>query len=488
MDLLLKLAEDLKVSDGIQKMFSGCLINETEKRAVLHVALRNRSNEILTNHDPDITADVARVLAQMKSFTDSVQVGSWKGFTGKSITDVVNIGIGGSDLGGVMVCEALKPYWTGHIRPHFISNIDATHIFETLKCLNPETTLFTIVSKSFSTTETMTNAESAREWLIRGGASQRHVAKHFVAVSTNTDKVKAFGIDPENMFVFWDWVGGRFSVSSAVGLSIMCTIGYHQFIKFLDGMHAMDLHFRDTPFQKNAPVCLALLSIWYNNFFGVDSEVIIPYDQYLAYLPKYLQQAFMESNGKSVDRSGNPVDYNTGMIIWGETGTNSQHSFFQLLHQGTRWAPVNFLVTVRPRHPIGDHHKLLVANALAQAEALMIGRSHSEVIMEWEETGSIQDSLVLPFKVFEGNRPSTMIMMKELNPYTLGMLIALFEHKIFVQGLIWNIFSFDQWGVELGKKLADNIYQDMEKDPEVTGHDGSTSALLKYYQKWHYQE
>src|SRR5688572_18229093 len=433
-------------------MFRGDKINRTENRAVLHTALRNRSNTPVIADGQDVMPQVNRVLDQMKTFSDAVRSGSWKGFTGKPIRSIVNIGIGGSDLGPVMVTEALRPYW-GNITPYFVSNVDGTHIAETLKRVDPETTLFIIASKTFTTQETMTNAETARAWFLERTQNRGEVAKHFVAVSTNRDAVTSFGIAPENMFVFWDWVGGRYSLWSSIGLSIVCTIGFDNFVQLLEGGHAMDKHFRDTPFEKNVPVILALIGIWYNNFFGAASEAILPYDQYLHRFAAYFQQGNMESNGKSVDRDGNPVQYQTGPVIWGEPGTNGQHAFYQLIHQGTKMIPCDFIAPAISQNPLSDHHEKLLSNYFAQTEALMNGKTFDEVVEELEKAGMNEQEIEFhaPYRGFDRNRPSNSIIMKKLAPRTLGSLIALYEHKIFVQGVIWNVYSFDQWGVELGK-------------------------------------
>ncbi len=485
MGLLFNLAEEAKLKDAIEKMFSGDKINETEKRAVLHIALRNKSNTPIYVDGVDVMPEVNRVLKQMKEFSDKIISGEWKGYSGKPITDIVNIGIGGSDLGPVMVTEALKPYKKPNINVYFVSNVDGTHIAETLKKLNPETTLFIISSKTFTTQETMTNANTAREWFLSSSKDENSIKKHFVAVSTNEKEVVNFGIDPENMFVFWDWVGGRYSLWSAIGLSIACTIGFENFDALLMGAHKMDNHFRNTPFEKNIPVILALLGIWYNNFFEAETYAILPYDQYLHRLPAYLQQGDMESNGKSVDRSGKKVNYQTGPIIWGEPGTNGQHAFYQLIHQGTKLIPADFLAPAISHNPIGDHHLKLLSNFFAQTEALMNGKTEDEVVAELKASGkSIEEIEKLkPFKVFEGNRPTNSILFKKLTPEVLGSLIAMYEHKIFVQGVIWNIFSFDQWGVELGKQLANKILPELSGDEAINSHDSSTNGLINTYKK-----
>lgn len=481
---LIELAREVELKDAIVAMFRGEKINQTENRSVLHVALRNRANTPVLVDGEDVMPGVNNVLEQMKQFSTKLLDGSWKGYTGKSITDIVNIGIGGSDLGPFMVTEALHPYWK-NIKPHFVSNVDGTHIAETLKPLNPETTLFIIASKTFTTQETMTNAETARAWLLEKSGGKGEVAKHFVAVSTNKKEVTAFGIAPENMFVFWDWVGGRYSLWSSIGLSIACTIGFENFEKLLDGAHAMDKHFRDEPFEKNIPVILALLGVWYNNFFGTASEAILPYDQYMHRFSAYFQQGNMESNGKSVDRNGEPVTYQTGPILWGEPGTNGQHAFYQLIHQGTKIVPCDFIAPAVSQNPIGDHHDKLLSNFFAQTEALMKGKTREEVIEELTNAGMDKEAIEFqtPFRVFEGNRPTNSILFKQLTPRTLGSLIAMYEHKIFVQGVIWNIFSFDQWGVELGKVLAKKILPELSTAGEISTHDSSTNGLINYFKR-----
>lgn len=481
---LIELAQEVDLKDAISSMFHGVKINATENRSVLHTALRNRSNTPALVDGADVMPEVKKVLEQMKRFSTQLTDGTWRGYTGKAITDIVNIGIGGSDLGPYMVTEALRPYWK-HIKPHFVSNVDGTHIAETLKPLNPETTLFIIASKTFTTQETMTNAETARAWLLEKSGGKGEVAKHFVAVSTNTVEVTKFGIAGENMFVFWDWVGGRYSLWSSIGLSIACTIGFENFEKLLDGAHAMDNHFKDEPFEKNIPVILALLGIWYNNFFGAASEAILPYDQYMHRFAAYFQQGNMESNGKSVDRTGEPVTYQTGPVIWGEPGTNGQHAFYQLIHQGTKIVPCDFIAPAISQNPIGDHHDKLLSNFFAQTEALMSGKTENEVKAELTRAGMDKEAITFhtPFRVFEGNRPTNSIMFKQLTPRTLGSLIAMYEHKIFVQGVIWNIFSFDQWGVELGKVLAKKILPELSSGDEVTSHDSSTNGLINYFKR-----
>jgi glucose-6-phosphate isomerase len=481
---LIALANEVELKEAIRAMFNGEKINQTENRSVLHVALRNRSNTPILVDGQDIMPEVNAVLNQVKSFSDNLIQGRWKGFTGKSITDIVNIGIGGSDLGPYMVTEALKPYWQT-ITPHFVSNVDATHIAETLKGLDPETTLFIIASKTFTTQETMTNAESARAWFLEKTGGKGEVAKHFVAVSTNKAEVTKFGIDAQNMFVFWDWVGGRYSLWSSIGLSIACAIGFENFEKLLEGAHAMDTHFKNEPFEKNIPVILALIGIWYNNFFGTASEAILPYDQSLHRFAAYFQQGNMESNGKSVDREGKPVMYQTGPIIWGEPGTNGQHAFYQLIHQGTKLIPCDFIAPVLSQHAIGDHHDKLLSNFFAQTEALMKGKTLEEVEAELQAVGMDNEAVEwhAPFRVFDGNKPSNSIMFKLLTPRTLGSLIALYEHKIFVQGVIWNIFSFDQWGVELGKVLAKKILPELKTAEDISSHDSSTNGLINYFKR-----
>jgi glucose-6-phosphate isomerase len=481
---LIGVANEVELKDAIVSMFQGVKINQTEGRAVLHVALRNRTNSPVLVDGEDVMPEVNRVLEQMKQFSSGLHDGTWKGYSGKPITDIVNIGIGGSDLGPYMVTEALRPYWK-NIKPHFVSNVDGTHIAETLRPLNPETTLFIIASKTFTTQETMTNATTARAWLMEKSDGTADVAKHFVAVSTNTEQVTKFGIAPENMFVFWDWVGGRYSLWSSIGLSIACTIGFESFEHLLDGAHAMDNHFRNEPLEKNIPVILALLGIWYNNFFGAASEAILPYDQYLHRFAAYFQQGNMESNGKSTDRNGQPVTFQTGPILWGEPGTNGQHAFYQLIHQGTKIVPCDFLAPAISQNPIGDHHDKLLSNFFAQTEALMTGKTEDEVAAELRDAGMDNEAVAFhtPFRVFEGNRPTNSILFKRLDPRTLGSLIAMYEHKIFVQGVIWNIFSFDQWGVELGKVLAKRILPELQNNGEIQSHDSSTNALINYFKR-----
>ena len=485
MSLLLDLVREADVKGWTEKMFAGEKINVTEGRAVLHIALRNRSNTPIVVDGEDVMPAVNGVLDKMRSFTESVRVGVWKGYAGKAMTDVVNIGIGGSDLGPVMVTEALKPYGHPRLNVHFVSNIDGTHLAETLKSLNPETTLFIISSKTFTTQETITNAESAKLWFLDRAKDSSAVAKHFVAVSTNEKAVAAFGIDTKNMFEFWDWVGGRYSLWSAIGLSIALFVGMENFEELLAGAHEMDQHFRTAPPEKNIPVILALLGIWYNNFFGAESHAIIPYDQYLHRFPAYLQQGDMESNGKRVTRDGRTVDYSTGPVIWGEPGTNGQHAFFQLLHQGTKLIPADFLAPMQSHNPIGEHHAILLSNFFAQTEALMRGKTEEEARSELEASGVKGENLerLLPHKVFPGNRPTNSIVFKKVTPRTLGSLIAMYEHKIFVQGLIWNVNSFDQWGVELGKQLAKTILPELQSKGDIESHDSSTNGLIAFYKE-----
>jgi len=485
MALLIQLAEQCNVKAGIEDMFSGKKINTTEGRAVLHTALRNRSNRPVYVEGVNVMEDVNRVLSQMKKFSEAVRSGEWKGYTGKAITDVVNIGIGGSDLGPVMVCEALKPYAKEGLNVHFVSNVDGTHVAEALKKVNPETTLFIIASKTFTTQETIANAETAKAWFLKHAGDEKAVALHFAALSTNADAVSKFGIDTVNMFEFWDWVGGRYSLTSAIGLSIALYIGFDKFEELLEGFHKMDEHFRTAPFEKNMPVILAVLGVWYNNFFGADSQAILPYDQYMHRFAAYFQQADMESNGKRVTKDGKVVNYQTGPIIWGEPGTNGQHAFYQLIHQGTKLIPCDFLAPVISQNPIGEHHKMLLANFFAQTEALMKGKTEGEAKAELEKEGKSAEEVdaLLPHKVFPGNIPTNSIVFKQLTPKTLGALIALYEHKIFVQGLIWNVNSFDQWGVELGKQLAKNILTELRKGETVSSHDSSTNGLINYFLK-----
>lgn len=483
---LLALAKECKLEDAIKKMFDGDEINQTEKRAVLHTALRNRSNSPVLVEGKDIMPPINKVLKQMEVFSNSVRSGEWKGYSGKRIKDIVNIGIGGSDLGPVMVTEALKPYAKKGLNIHFVSNVDSTHITETLKGLKAESTLFMIASKTFTTQETMANASAAKNWFIEKGGSEETVKKHFVALSTNEKGVSEFGIDPKNMFEFWDWVGGRYSLWSAIGLSIACSIGFRNFTELLAGAHEMDLHFKATPLGRNIPVVLGLLGIWYNNFFDADSHAILPYDQYMHRFSAYFQQADMESNGKNVDRNGKKVTYQTGQIIWGEPGTNGQHAFYQLIHQGTKLIPCDFIAHAQSQNPIGTQHEMLLANFFAQTEALMNGKTEEEVVAELIKAGKSEKEIEMlkAFKVFEGNRPTNSILVKKLTPKALGSLIAMYEHKVFVQGIIWNIFSFDQWGVELGKELANAIYPELLKEQEISSHDSSTNSLINTFKKW----
>ena len=479
------LAKECDLAGAIKSMFSGEKINRTENRAVLHVALRNRSNTPILVDGKDVMPEVNAVLEKMKTFSEAIISGEWKGYTGKAITDVVNIGIGGSDLGPYMVTEALRPYKT-HLNMHFVSNVDGTHIAEVLKKVNPETTLFLVASKTFTTQETMTNAHSARDWFLKAAGDEKHVAKHFAALSTNAKAVGEFGIDTANMFEFWDWVGGRYSLWSAIGLSIVLSIGFDNFVELLSGAHAMDKHFSTTPAEKNLPVLLALIGIWYNNFFGAETEAILPYDQYMHRFAAYFQQGNMESNGKYVDRNGNVVDYQTGPIIWGEPGTNGQHAFYQLIHQGTKMVPCDFIAPAITHNPLSDHHQKLLSNFFAQTEALAFGKSREVVEQEYRDQGKDPATLdyVVPFKVFEGNRPTNSILLREITPFSLGALIALYEHKIFTQGVILNIFTFDQWGVELGKQLANRILPELKDDKEISSHDSSTNGLINRYKAW----
>ncbi len=481
--LLMDLARETGVADAISQMFGGASINETEGRAVLHTALRNRQNRPVIVDGRDVMPDVNAVLARMKTFSENIASGDWRGYTGRRITDIVNIGIGGSDLGPVMVTESLKPYAREGLSVHFVSNVDGTHITETLKALNPETVLFMIASKTFTTQETMTNAHTARRWFLEQAGDAAAVRRHFVAVSTNTAAVEDFGIDPENMFGFWDWVGGRYSLWSAIGLSIACYIGYERFTELLGGAFEMDRHFQTAPFSENIPVILAMIGLWYINFFGAETEVILPYDQYMHRFPAYFQQGNMESNGKSVDRSGRPVSYDTGPVIWGEPGTNGQHAFYQLIHQGTRMIPADFLAPAVSHNPVGDHHAILLSNFFAQTEALMNGKTREEAAAELADAGMSDAEIarLSPHKAFGGNRPTNSILFRRLTPRVLGSLIAMYEHKIFVQGVVWNIFSFDQWGVELGKQLARRILPELADDRPVTDHDSSTNGLINAF-------
>ncbi|HEY4651090.1 MAG TPA: glucose-6-phosphate isomerase [Pontibacter sp.] len=482
LDLLVALAEEMEVSAAIESMFTGEKINVTEDRAVLHTALRNFTDRELLVDGENVLEEVRAVQQQMKTFCDKIHNGELTGYTGKPFRHIVNIGIGGSHLGPQMVCEALKSYQQPNLEVHFISNVDGTDAAEVLKKLDPETTLFIVASKTFTTKETITNAHTARSWFLEKAVEEAHISKHFVALSTNTAEVAKFGISPENTFRFWDWVGGRFSLWSAIGLSIACAVGYKHFEELLRGAEAMDKHFRTAPLRRNVPVLMALLGIWYTNFFNCQTHAVLPYDQYMRLLPEFLQQLMMESNGKSTDRNGNPVTYQTQPVVWGAAGTNSQHSFFQLIHQGTVLIPCDFIAAARSNNPIGEHQPLLLSNFFAQTEALMQGKSADEVRQELEQKDMAPDALeaLLPHKLFEGNKPSTSIMLPQLTPYTLGSLLAMYEHKTFVQGVIWNIYSFDQWGVELGKQLATTIEKELLQD-KPGQHDSSTEMLLNYY-------
>ncbi|MCE0523628.1 MAG: glucose-6-phosphate isomerase [Methylacidiphilales bacterium] len=486
MNLLRALAVERDVAGWTKKMFTGEKINITENRAVLHIALRNRSNRPILVDGKDVMPDVNAVLAHMEQFSKAVRSGEWKGYTGKPITDFVNIGIGGSDLGPVMVTEALKPYAQKGLNAHFVSNIDGTHMAETLKALSPETTLFIVASKTFTTQETLTNAHSARDWFLAAAKDEAAVARHFVALSTNEKEVTRFGIDPANMFGFWDWVGGRYSLWSAIGLPIALSVGFENFVALLEGAHAMDEHFLNAPPDKNLPLTLGLLGVWYNNFFGARTHVILPYDQYMHRFPAYFQQGDMESNGKGVTRESEPVDVVTGPVIWGEPGTNGQHAFYQLIHQGTQWIPADFLAPIETQNPLGEHHLILLSNFFAQTEALMRGKTPDEVRKELEKDGLSGEALekLIPHKVFTGNRPTNSILFPKLTPKALGMLIAMYEHKIFTQGIIWNINSFDQWGVELGKQLAKAILPELEKPGVITSHDSSTNGLINRFKDY----
>ncbi len=477
LEILLELAADCKLKDAIEAMFTGEKINGTENRAVLHTALRNFSGNPVFTDEVDVMPAIKRVQQQMKVFCAAIHSGEWKGYTGKKIKYIVNIGIGGSDLGPVMVTEALKPYWVDGIETYFVSNVDGTHITETLKKVNAEETLFLIASKTFTTQETMTNAHTAREWFLQAAVDEKHIAKHFAALSTNDKEVIKFGIDPANMFVFWDWVGGRYSLWSAIGLSIALTIGYENFEQLLKGANATDIHFRETEFSKNIPLLMALIGIWYQNFFGTTTEAILPYDQYLHRFAAYFQQGNMESNGKYVDRNGEKVTYATGPVIWGEPGTNGQHAFYQLIHQGTQIIPCDFIAAAISHNPSGNHHQILMSNFFAQTEALMNGFGTSTSLSAATETSTP----LSPYRVFEGNRPTNSILLKQITPYTLGQLIALYEHKIFVQGVIWNIYSFDQWGVELGKILATKVLPELEQEANIATHDSSTNGLINAF-------
>ena len=481
---LLELAVESDLKTAIEAMFNGEKINETENRAVLHTALRNFSDTSIVVDGEDVMPEIRRVQQQMKTFCDKIHQGEWRGYTGKKIKHIVNIGIGGSDLGPVMVTEALRPYWVEGIQAHFVSNVDGTHIVETLKGLDAEETLFLIASKTFTTQETMTNAHTTREWFLSSAKEEKHIALHFVALSTNEKDVKAFGVATENMFVFWDWVNGRYSLWSSIGLSIALTIGYDNFEQLLRGAQQSDKHFRDTPFEQNIPVIMGVIGLWYTNFFGAETEAILPYDQYMHRFAAYFQQGNMESNGKHTDRDGINVTYKAGPIVWGESGTNGQHAFYQLIHQGTHLIPCDFIAPAVSHNPIGEHHSILLSNYFAQTEALMNGKSKQEVADELKGMNKTQMEKLIPFKVFEGNRPTNSFLLKKITPFSLGSLIALYEHKIFVQGVIWNIFSFDQWGVELGKQLATKVYSELKNDEAILAHDSSTNGLINVYKKW----
>ena len=486
LQLLFQLAKECGLDKAIEAQFSGKAINETENRAVLHTALRNFSGQPVVLDGKDVMPGIQKVLQQMKTFCNKIHQGEHKGYTGKKITTIVNIGIGGSDLGPVMVTEALKPYWVDGIQTYFVSNVDGTHIAETLKKVNAEETLFLIASKTFTTQETMTNAHTARSWFLEHAKEETHIATHFIALSTNEKLVNAFGIDSQNMFEFWDWVGGRYSLWSAIGMSIALTIGYNNFEALLQGAYEADVHFKTTPFEKNMPVIMALLGIWYTNFFGAQSEAILPYDQYLHRFAAYFQQGNMESNGKFVDRNGTTVNYATGPVIWGEPGTNGQHAFYQLIHQGTLVIPCDFIAPAKSHNPIGDHHDKLLSNYFAQTEALLNGKSEKIVKEELKTAGKSEAEIesLAPFKVFAGNKPTNSFLIEKITPHTLGFLIALYEQKIFTQGVIWNIYSFDQWGVELGKQLANQILPELNHNEPVTAHDSSTNGLINQYKQW----
>jgi glucose-6-phosphate isomerase len=481
---LLELAAECQLKPAIEAMFHGEKINETENRAVLHTALRNFSEASVTSDEENIMPEIKKVRRQMKNFCEKIHSGEWKGYTGKKIKHIVNIGIGGSDLGPVMVTEALRPYWMEGIEAHFVSNVDGTDIVETLKDLDAGETLFLIASKTFTTQETLTNAHTAREWFLKSAKDEKYIAIHFVALSTNEEDVVKFGIAPENMFVFWDWVGGRYSLWSSIGLSIALTIGYDNYEQLLKGANKSDEHFRNTSFENNIPVIMALIGLWYTNFFGAQTEAILPYDQYLHRFPAYFQQGNMESNGKHTGRNGKDVTYKTGPVVWGEPGTNGQHAFYQLIHQGTHLIPCDFIAPAISHNPIGDHHPILLSNFFAQTEALMNGKNREEVAQELKGMEKSHMEKLIPFKVFEGNRPTNSFLLKKITPFSLGSLIALYEHKIFVQGIIWNIFSFDQWGVELGKQLAKKVLPELKGDTEVSSHDTSTNGLINAYKKW----
>ncbi|MGX2957064.1 glucose-6-phosphate isomerase [Ursidibacter arcticus] len=485
LSLLRQLADECGLKSATYAMFNGEKINRTENRAVLHTALRNRSNTPVEVDGKDVMPEVNAVLAKMKDFCERVISGEWKGYTGKAITDVINIGIGGSDLGPYMVTEALRPY-KNHLNMHFVSNVDGTHIAETLRKVNPETTLILVASKTFTTQETMTNALSARDWLLASAKDESAVAKHFVALSTNAKEVAKFGIDTTNMFEFWDWVGGRYSLWSAIGLSIALSLGFEHFEQLLAGAHAMDKHFLNTPIEQNIPTTLALVGIWNSNFLGAESEAILPYDQYMHRFAAYFQQGNMESNGKFVGRDGKAVTHQTGPIIWGEPGTNGQHAFYQLIHQGTKLIPCDFIAPAQSHNPLADHHTKLLSNFFAQTEALAFGKSKEVVEQEFLQAGKSLEEVaeIVPFKVFTGNKPTNSILVQKITPFTLGALIAMYEHKIFVQGVIFNIYSFDQWGVELGKQLANRILPELENSEEITSHDSSTNGLINQFKAW----
>lgn len=486
LEKLLQLANDCKIKEARKAMFDGEKINQTEDRAVMHTALRNFSDKPITIDGKNIMPEIRSTREKMKAFCEKIHSGEWKGYSGKKIKNIVNIGIGGSDLGPVMVTEALRPYWIEGIQAHFVSNVDGTQIVETLKNLNPEETLFTIASKTFTTQETMTNAHTARDWFLKSAKDKKYVEKHFVALSTNKKGVEDFGIDPENMFVFWDWVGGRYSLWSSIGLSIALTIGYDNFEKLLKGAESTDHHFRTTDFKENIPVIMALVGLWYTSFFGSETEAILPYDQYMHRFPAYFQQGNMESNGKHTDRNGNDVTYSTGPVVWGEPGTNGQHAFYQLIHQGTHLIPCDFIAPAISHNPIGKHHPILLSNFFAQTEALMNGKTADKVADELkdEDMDKAKMEKLIPFKVFTGNKPTNSFLLKEITPFSLGALTALYEHKIFVQGVIWNIFSFDQWGVELGKQLAKKVLPQLDNDDKIESHDASTNGLINTYKKW----
>ncbi|WGE49875.1 glucose-6-phosphate isomerase [Actinobacillus equuli subsp. haemolyticus] len=485
LDLLRQLASECGLASATEAMFSGQKINRTENRAVLHTALRNRSNTPVMVDGKDVMPEVNAVLAKMKDFCERIISGSWKGYTGKAITDVINIGIGGSDLGPYMVTEALRPY-KNHLNMHFVSNVDGTHIAEVLKKVDPETTLVLVASKTFTTQETMTNALTAREWLLAAAKDESAVAKHFAALSTNAAEVAKFGIDTANMFEFWDWVGGRYSLWSAIGLSIALSLGFENFEALLSGAHAMDKHFRTAPIEQNIPTTLALIGIWNSNFLGAETEALLPYDQYLHRFAAYFQQGNMESNGKFVGRDGSPVTHQTGPIVWGEPGTNGQHAFYQLIHQGTKLIPCDFIAPAQTHNPVGDHHAKLLSNFFAQTEALAFGKSKETVEAEFVASGKDLADVaeIVPFKVFIGNKPTNSILVQKITPFTLGALIAMYEHKIFVQGVIFNIYSFDQWGVELGKQLANRILPELQNAEQITSHDSSTNGLINQFKAW----